>query len=478
MQAYSRLCACRAMSLFCLSFLLASATLAQTTAFTYQGKLTDASNPANGVYDLQFRLFDALTGGNQVGATLIREDVQVMNGIFTTTLDFSGAAFTGASRFLEIAVRPGASTGVFTTLSPLQPITATPYAISAVNFSGNLAGDVTGTQTATVLANGAVTASKIATGQVVKSINALTDNVSFVAGNNITITPIGNTLSIAATMPPAILNQTTLQPNASFNIGGNGAISGTLSGGIVNSVTYYNLDGFKVLSNAGRDNVFVGVYAGFSNTFGQQNTFTGVAAGFFNTEGGANSFFGNKAGQANTSGSGNAFFGFAAGSQNTTGIQNAFFGQHSGLSNTTGTGNAFFGTQSGSGNSSGEFNAFFGLGAGHSNRTGNNNTYIGVNADGLDGLMNATAIGSNALVTQSDSLVLGSINSINPAAPDTKVGIGTAAPKARLDVTNGNILIGSPGQGLILKSPDGTKCTKLEIDNNGDLQINKLAACP
>ena len=50
--------------------LLFSITLvAQTTAFTYQGKLADNGNPANGHYDFQFSLFDALSGGAQQGTT-------------------------------------------------------------------------------------------------------------------------------------------------------------------------------------------------------------------------------------------------------------------------------------------------------------------------------------------------------------------------------------------------------------------------
>lgn len=49
------------------------------------------------------------------------------------------------------------------------------------------------------LADNSVIASKIASGQVVKSINGLTDNLIFAAGSNITITPVGNTLTIAAT---------------------------------------------------------------------------------------------------------------------------------------------------------------------------------------------------------------------------------------------------------------------------------------
>ena len=47
------------------------------------------------------------------------------------------------------------------------------------------------------LADNAVTFSKIATGQVVTSLNSLTDNVTLAAGSNITITPSGNTLTIA-----------------------------------------------------------------------------------------------------------------------------------------------------------------------------------------------------------------------------------------------------------------------------------------
>jgi hypothetical protein len=47
---------------------------AQTTAFTYQGRLTDAGNPASGNYDLQFKLFDAPSGGTQIMALLAGED--------------------------------------------------------------------------------------------------------------------------------------------------------------------------------------------------------------------------------------------------------------------------------------------------------------------------------------------------------------------------------------------------------------------
>ena len=35
----------------------------QTTAFNFQGKLNDGGTPANGSYEMQFTLFDALAGG-------------------------------------------------------------------------------------------------------------------------------------------------------------------------------------------------------------------------------------------------------------------------------------------------------------------------------------------------------------------------------------------------------------------------------
>jgi hypothetical protein len=109
--------------------LTASAGLAQTTAFTYQGKLSDAGNPANGAYDIQFKLFDALTDGTQQGATFTNPTVQVTGGIFTVELDFGATVFDGAARYLEICVRPAAKADPYTVLTPRQAITSTPYAM-------------------------------------------------------------------------------------------------------------------------------------------------------------------------------------------------------------------------------------------------------------------------------------------------------------------------------------------------------------
>ena len=101
-----------------------------STSFTYQGRLTDGGGPANGSYDFQFRLYDAASGGAWVG-TIPKDDVTVSDGLFMVELDF-GSAFTGDARWLEIGVRPGASAGAYTTLTPRQALTATPYALYAL----------------------------------------------------------------------------------------------------------------------------------------------------------------------------------------------------------------------------------------------------------------------------------------------------------------------------------------------------------
>src|SRR5262245_9436624 len=116
------------MFVFCLLVFGAITVNAQTSGFTYQGRLADGGTAATGNYDLQFALWDSASGGTQVGSTLTLNTVAVSNGVFTVSLDFGAGNFNGASRFLEIGVRsPGGAS--FTTLSPRQPITSTPYAI-------------------------------------------------------------------------------------------------------------------------------------------------------------------------------------------------------------------------------------------------------------------------------------------------------------------------------------------------------------
>src|SRR5260370_40881509 len=109
-----------------------SAALGQTSSFTYQGRLTDGGTAANGNYDLQFALFDSLSGGTQIGSTQTLNTVAVSNGVFTVSLDFGASSFSGPNRFLEIPARQTGTTG-FIILDPRQPVTSTPYAVRSLS---------------------------------------------------------------------------------------------------------------------------------------------------------------------------------------------------------------------------------------------------------------------------------------------------------------------------------------------------------
>lgn len=129
----------------------------QGTAFTYQGRLSDSGSPANGNYDLQFYLRDALAAGNPVGVTNTLAPVPVSGGLFTVTLDFGANIFDGSARWLEIGVRTNGSGSAFTTLAPRQPVTPTPYAVYAANA---------GSAAAALLATNATTANGVAPNSV------------------------------------------------------------------------------------------------------------------------------------------------------------------------------------------------------------------------------------------------------------------------------------------------------------------------
>jgi hypothetical protein len=99
-----------------------------TAVFTYQGQLKQAGLPVNDTADFRFVLFDAESGGNQVSSILTASNVDVVDGLFTVDLDFGAPAFNGDARWMMIAVRSPSGVGTYTWLSPLQPLTAVPYA--------------------------------------------------------------------------------------------------------------------------------------------------------------------------------------------------------------------------------------------------------------------------------------------------------------------------------------------------------------
>jgi hypothetical protein len=148
-----------------------------TDAFTYQGRLESANLPATGIYDLKFTVHSADLGGNIVAGPLTYSGVSVSNGLFTVVLNFGSGVFTGPERWLGIEARTNGA-ALYTRLTPRQPITPTPYA----QYTANAANAAT----ANGVSPDSVTASGIASGQVVKSLNNLHDDVTQVAGANVT----------------------------------------------------------------------------------------------------------------------------------------------------------------------------------------------------------------------------------------------------------------------------------------------------
>ncbi len=243
-------------------FLFVCSVSAQSTEFTYQGKLLDSSIAPTALYDLQFRLWDAASGGVQQGSVIQINNVPVRDGIFTVELDF-GANIPGSARWLEITVKKP-DDGSFTLLNPRQAVSTAPYAVRSLN-----------TASADSLSAGCI--------GCVNSGHITSVNGSAVTG----------TIPVAS-VPSGSGNYIQNQ-NASPQAGSDFIISGTGSADTFNATTQYNIGLNRVLSIPGTDNLFVGNGAGNSNS-GTQNTFVGRSAGQGNSTGVSNAYFGSFAG--------------------------------------------------------------------------------------------------------------------------------------------------------------------------------------
>ena len=130
---------------------VASVQAQSSTTFTYQGYLEEGGGPAAGPVDLELKLFDAASGGSQIGSVLTKDNVNLTDGVFAVDLDF-GAVFGAGDRYLEVGVREGGSTGSYTTLTPREALRPAPLATAltglrvepATNSNGSLTPNLIG----------------------------------------------------------------------------------------------------------------------------------------------------------------------------------------------------------------------------------------------------------------------------------------------------------------------------------------------
>jgi hypothetical protein len=450
--------------------------LAQGTAFTYQGRLDNGTNPVNGNYDLTFALYNASTSGAQAGSTLTNLDVGVTNGLFILREDF-GAQFNGMAYWLQIGVRTNGST-TFTPLSPRQELTPTPYAIYADNAGSNPLIADPGTQNffAGLDAGNAASPGTYNTAIGFSALNINTGSYNSALGNDALA---ANTTGDANTADGVftLWKNTTGGNNTAF---GADAMAYNISGNQNTAVGQGALEN----NTNGSANVALGTLAMANGVGGSDDTAVGFEALQNNSTGFQNTATGYGAMSANTTGSYNTANGVGALGQSIADTDNAAFGADALAFDNGGSYNTACGASALGLSSTGNNNTAVGYGALFLNGAGNNNTAVGYEAAGgttgpsaantaLGGMAiyglttgyNNTAAGYQALQinsTGADNVALGvaTLQSVatggqNTAvgtyafqymtAGDGNIGVGISAG-INLDAGTNDIFIGNPGQ--------------------------------
>jgi trimeric autotransporter adhesin len=333
---------------------------AQGTAFTYQGFLTDQGAPATGSNDLTFTLFTTSGGSSVVGTSNVVNDLAISNGLFSTTLDFGAGVFTGQDRWLQIAVRPGASSGPYTNVTPRQRITPAPYAIfagSSSNLSGTVAsGGLSGTYSNPLTFSNAANSIRgtfTGNGFNVSNVNAVALsglpaaafwqlNGNNVGGNQI----LGSTNNQVVQLVANGFNALRLEPNSMALpnlVGGNGngiaagvygavigggfangietnAVESVIAGGSFNNI---GLDSYSTTIGGGANNKILANSQNATVVGGEANIVDTNCAYAFMGGGGQNNIFGNNAYSFLGGGNANriligANYGFVGGGRNNT----------------------------------------------------------------------------------------------------------------------------------------------------------------
>ena len=244
---------------------------AQGTGFNFQGRLNDGTNPANGSFDLQFRLYDAIVGGNQINAVAPRPNTTLINGVFSVTLDFGATAFNNPnSIFIEIAVRPNGSPNAYTILGPRQQLTVVPFAVRSA--TATLADNATNAANAqnAVNAQNSVNATNATNATTATNATNATNAQNAVnaanATNATTALTANNALNLGGVTPVSFARLDFANPGNLLATGlllTNDARQPANANGLVKAMIYVNTDGTIIRCYNGIANSSTGT-CGFS----------------------------------------------------------------------------------------------------------------------------------------------------------------------------------------------------------------------
>ncbi|UPZ14381.1 beta strand repeat-containing protein [Flavobacterium humidisoli] len=400
----------------------------------------------NGVASTALDLTPAITAGTTNALSLAGNTLTSnVNGVSTTSDAVSGVSNASTVNTSTVTVNGVTSTGAPIINSNATSITGTSLT-TTVNGVASTALDL-----APALAAGTTNTLTAVNGDLISTVNGVaTAPVPIVISSDNGLTTVNGNVQLGG----SLLTPTTIITDSANTLAITGLQAGTVNdnivvsgtGGVLKTIssTALNVNDWHLLGNSGTNESvnFIGttddhdlVFKRDNNPAGllnRNNTSFGVFAlniastGTGNTAMGRYSLFSNTSGFYNTAMGENSLY------NNTTGAENTASGHLALLDNTTGNFNTSSGYGSLSGNTSGNRNTAFGNGAGNNNTTASNNTFLGaganLSASGLN-VSNATAVGYNARVATSNSLVLG-----GSAADAVNVGIGIDTPTNTLHI--------------------------------------------